>query len=300
MNTPRFTQLSKCRKSLGGALLLAALTLPVFGAREAHASLIVHLKLDEGTGTTTANSVEGGADGTLVGAGSSWTTAVPENFISSAAYYNSGSKGDSVTLPNTSVGALGDFTIAGWINAVEYTGAGGGNDRILSKRNLTANASFIDLGFYNVAGGGVGIGLDVQVAGGPVDPKVASSAIDFSEGWLFVAATRNSDTGEIELYIGKPGETGVTRIGVGTDTAGLLAANTALLMIGNTEANIDRNGKVMFSDFRIYDTVLSASELESVRLEAIPEPGTTAMMIMAAPALAFFSLLKGRKGAAAN
>ncbi len=300
MNTSPITHSAKRRSSIGGALLLAALTLPIFGAVESHASLIVHLKLDEGTGTTTANSVSGGANGTLVGTGSSWTTSVPENFISNAAYYNSGETGAYVSLPNTSVGALEDFTIAGWINALNVSGVGGGNDRILSKRSTAANSSFIDFGFYNVAGGGLGIGLDVQVAGGPVEAKVASTAITFSQGWLFVAATRKSDTGEIELYIGKPGETGVVRVGSGTDTAGVLAANAALLMLGNVQSNTARNGEVMFSDFRIYDTALNATELESVRLQAIPEPGTAAMMIMTAPALALFSMLKAKGRSCGN
>lgn len=289
--------------SIRRSVLVAASAAMLLCQQASDAALILHLKLDEGTGTTAANSPTGAPAGTLTGTGSTWTTNVPSQFVPTSAYNNDGTNGASVTYPAdyAALGDLGDFTISGWINARSVDGTVGGNDRILSKRGSTAGAAFFDFGFYNAVGGGIGIGLDVQVAGGTVINASRSSAIDFSQGWLFVAATRDATTGVITFYIGDTkGNSIVSDIGSGTDSAGVIAANAAKLMLGNVFSNTARNGDVSYSDFRIYDTILTPTQLNGVRLEnlkAIPEPASGALLIMVSPLAMLMIQRRRKKGA---
>jgi len=282
------------RLILGTPLLCAAFSAMIgcLPLSEGKAAMIMHLKLDEGSGTVAANSVPGGENGSLVGAGSGWTTDVPSNFASQAAYHNNGTNGAYIGLPATSVGELDDFTITGWINVHSAVGTTGGNDRILAKNNFSS--SYFDLGFRNLAGGGMGIALDIQINGTTAMSAVLSSAIDFSDGWLFIAATRDGATGQINLYLGTPDAAGLSLIGNGNEVVGTIPSNVALLTLGNVQSNTARNGDVSYSDFRVYDTALAEDALEAIRLEQVPEPKAASLALVAGSTIALISLMKDR------
>jgi len=123
----------------------------------------------------------------------------------------------------------------------------------LSKRSDGLN--YLDLGFNNVAGGGIGVMLDVRINNaGPVVYSNAIPEITANE-WFFLTVTRDGTTGAVNFYIGGTGGNDAIQLNSsGTSGTGGLNANSAPLTIGNTFANTARNGDVSFGDIRIYVT----------------------------------------------
>lgn len=76
-----------------------------------------------------------------------------------------------------------------------------------------------------------------------------------------------------------PMTTGGTSAGTANDGPYDLGNNAVLLLFNRIGSASDRNLDAFMDDIRIYNTVLSASDVAAIRLEAVPEP--TACVLMA-------------------
>lgn len=255
-------------------------------AAESHAqSLLLHYDFNQSTGTTVVDRATNPANGTLTGAGSTWT-AMPSGFNATYAYSNSGANGTYITAGDVAkLDGLGNFTISGWINVTEASVATFAQDRVASKRG--SSGAFFDLRFNDLGDGAIGLSLEINTTVGSA-LAVSSTAMDMS-GWFFFAVTRDATTGEVSFYYGTP-DGAFSAAGSGIGRAGTIPDSTAAFMIGNTAANTQRAPNAAFSDFRIYDDVLTTSALKNIQYAAlpIPEPGSLSLLAFSGAALAWY------------
>lgn len=232
-------------------------------------TLLLNYKFDQSSGTAAVDSAANPANGTLTGAGSTWTnTGLPQNFQANHVYSNNGDNGTYVTAGDVAkLDGLGSFTFTGWLNVESAVTTQFSWDRVLSKRGSTG--SYFDLRFADAGGGNVGLTLEISTGVGTA--TVTSSAMNMSD-WFFFAVTRDATTGVISFYYGT---TDGSLISAGGDTGatGTIADNSSPFMVGNVAANTSRAPDADFSDIRIYDGVLSLGGLQAVQMQAIPEPG---------------------------
>jgi hypothetical protein len=77
-----------------------------------------------------------------------------------------------------------------------------------------------------------------------------------------------------------PMTTGGLNAATANDGPYVLGNSAALLLFNRIGTASDRNFDGFFDDIRIYDTVLNVSEVNAVRLEAIPEPNSCILMVI--------------------
>lgn len=232
-------------------------------------ALLLNYKFDQSSGRVAVDSAANPANGTLTGAGSTWTNmGLPPNFQANYAYSNSGGNATYVTAGDVAkLDGLSSFTFTGWLNVESAVTTQFSWDRVLSKRG--SSGSYFDLRFADVGGGNIGLTLEISTGSGTA--AVSSGAMNMSD-WFFFAVTRDATTGLISFYYGTT-DGSLVSVGGGTGTTGVIADNSSAFMVGNVAANVDRAPNADFSDIRIYDGVLNLSALQAVQLQAIPEPG---------------------------
>lgn len=240
---------------------------------------------DSGSGELASGSVSG-----------TFTTNTPGGY-SPAAFSSNGSEGNNVSGGDVSkLDGLSAFTIAMWVNLQETPA---NSERLASKRNGTvADQGYFDFTFVSPLDGTMSVtdlrlqlGIDI----GPGSAREYRTA-DFSLGtlnsWVFLAVTYNgvgAAGSAVDFFLGSE-STSVSAIAPGADTSGYgtIPDNPGAFMIGDID-NLtgDRTPAAYFDDVRVYGSVLSAAELESVRLANIPEP-TTGLLCAAGAALLGF------------
>lgn len=198
---------------------------------------IAHWKLDEDSGIMAADSA-GGHDGALVNS-PDWR--VDEGQIDGALRFDGDE--DYVAVPHVDTLSLSSaFTLSAWIQLkdLEFSSF----YRIISKETPGFNDSYW-LSIYNSQ-------LYVGVGG-----SVFNSGTSVNEDqWHHVAATFDSDAGEVRMYID------------GTQaqlylTSAILTPNSAPLLIGgNWESNKYFDG--LLDDVRLYDQALTADEITTL------------------------------------
>lgn len=264
------------KRSLLAALLLLLVS-PLQGA------LILHYGLDQESGTTATDASSSLANGTLLGAGSSWTSSVPSSFVAEHAYRNSGAKDTMISAGKVSaLESLGALTITGWVNVHAATTTVGGQDRLLSSRGMAAADGYFDLSLYSITGG-TALRFEVKNNSATANSALNSSVVDLTSGWLYFAVTWDGTTGQTTIHIGTTDAAGALQsVGTGTLKTGVIDGSTNIFTIGNIAINTDRAPEADFSDIRIYNNVLSETELNTVRLanlQAIPEPSATVALV---------------------
>jgi len=268
----------------------------VLVAAPAHADLILHYTFDDASNPTADTGTGTAANGNL-SSGSSYTTSTPGG---SGYAFNTGSGVNTylTTGANDTGGdankldSLSTFTISGWLNLQADPTAGSTPDRLVSKWASTPSAAGYELTVGNATTGTTTAGnftLRLQIQGNTVVSTVSTGA---DHSWLFFAVTYNSVTGMVNFYVGDTAST-VTTLGSSLYIAGgVTSDNTAPLQVGGTAATAsDRTPSGYFDDIRIYNTVLNAGELESVRAANVPEAATLGMLAVAGAGL----LIKRRK-----
>lgn len=271
-------------KSLLSALLLVAASC----VPSAQASLLLHYQMDEGTGKAVADTGTGtAANGTFVGTGSGWTTDTPSG--AGFAYSVNDDAGSSYITGGTigKVQGLGDFTISFWTKLSDISA---NTDRIFSTRGAGGTGN----GFLDIIAASTdetNMTLRLEFGDGVGASGIASSSVFNATEWVFVAVVRDAATGTVQFYIGDTDPT--APLGLAGTTAGQTKStsinqNSGEFRLGGTAStSSNRTPDGYFSDFRIYDEMLSGVDLNAIRVDAIPEPATTALLGVAALGLVF-------------
>jgi len=254
-----------------------------FAVVPVHAQLL-HYQLNEPSGTNSPNTgTIANANGTLNGT-STWVAESPGVFAN-AFDTNGGAAGNYITVPDsdlTGLDNLSTITVTGWINLqAPYEE----NDRLFAK---TGNFDIrITQDHLRLT-----INTTQLTASDDIDSIFTTGA-----GWLFWAATYDADDTNkpVSYYYGST-TTAVTSLGGGNNPTGPANTGTSTnpLWIANGPTNntLDRTPDAWFSDVRFYDAALSSSALDTVRLQAIPEPSTVTLALVG---LGSMALLRRRR-----
>ncbi len=257
----------------------------VFGAT-AHADLIHHWTMEEGTGTTTADAV-GSENGTLEG-GVTWETANLPPFVqggTTAATAFDGQSGTRITMNGfEGITGTGARTVAFWMNAAEV--------QVLDAATMvswgttgTSSGTRFDVRTNNDGSAGTVNALRLEVTGG----YITGSTVLTDDQWRHVAVTWESGgVHDAKLYINGILEDNVTQSGtnriINTGSAGDFRLGDSI------RTGESREFTGLMDDVRLYDRALSASEIQAL---VVPEPGSWLLLISA---LACGLLVRRRRG----
>jgi len=206
--------------------------------QSASAELVGHWKLDEGTGSTAADSSDNGNNGDLIG-DPQWVTGK----IARALYFDG--DGDYVEIPHADILTVDtEVSVAAWINAEALAPAGQGYAGIVAKGNGPRSYSL-----YTTSGGP----LHFSTGG---TGSSSSASIPLNE-WVHVVASVVG--GQHEYYIN--GELD-NATGSGITLPG--ASDTANVLIGMTHEGATRLFQGIIDDVRVYNQALTQAELADV------------------------------------
>jgi Concanavalin A-like lectin/glucanases superfamily len=179
---------------------------------------------------------------------------------------------------SASVGALQSFTIQGWFKT-SGTAMVGDGAKLLESYTTVGPAGFTLSAFQNGR-------LTLNVDGNSLASGTAGSTLyGATESWVFFAATYNgtSTTNNVNFYVGSE-TTAASLISTGNLDSGSLGVSGTGLALGNGLGTNSRPFDGLLDDIRFYgsttgaDGVLNLSQLETLRLGAIPEPSTVTML----------------------
>lgn len=264
----------------------------LFHLTAANAQLL-HYEFTEGVGTTSASS--GSVAGSLTlrnatgvptsslwgapGSGPSSSPADRALNLTSAGGMGTGSTGPSAFAGSVgSVAPLTSFTITGWFRP-------GSEDLARAKFLEIRNTNF-ELGVTGLSGGPAGarnrLRLTIETNGDsfPEVDVLGDFEAEWStvDSWAFFAISYNSQspTEKVKFYSGSiSGSSSLSR--TTTSAVVLLPLGSSSILIGARKFNEDPF-LGFIDDFRIYGDSLSASDIEHVRLQAVPEPGSMALL----------------------
>lgn len=163
-------------------------------------------------------------------------------------------------------------TISLWYNAAETPG----NFARLTECGFSA--------IYFVGDGSIRVSFNV--GGGSVKAlDVSDSIFSLSDSWVFLAATYDGSTGQVNVYAGTKDSGTLTLITSGSISAGTLGSSTGLNIGNSANSSYERPFKGLMDDVSIWsdtsgsDAVLSQSQLQTVMSSSIPEPAHGAMLL---------------------
>lgn len=244
-----------------------ALSSFIAGASLAHAALLFHYDFDEASGPALDSGMAPEADANL--AGSAVRIAGGPTGTGYALDLASGGAASAYATPGVSskLGSpLSKLTVVAWINLQADQAV---NDRIVD--NLTATTGFGFL-FWNTgqSASAAKIGF---LANNTTSGANSTTGIDLNNKWVMVAVTYDGTVGtsNVRFYKGDPA-TSVAQFGSTLSyNKGAIAVSANELRIGSTPASTsDRTPPAWIDNVRIYDTVLSQSQLEAIRAEDFP------------------------------
>jgi hypothetical protein len=265
------------RGSLVWAIAIAAIVMAYLPARGAN--MLVRYSFDEAaSGTATANN-SGTLGATFNGTFNGTATRVsttPLNYSLGAADLNGGGINNSVTS-TADIGPLTKFTVSTWVNVRSQTDGGG--FRVFGG-DLFSNPPGHGWFLYFLPEATKVQRLGVEVDNGA---NTATATVDAFNKWLFVAATwdQTATGSELRFYAGTP-TSGVTQVGSAVAlTTSMTASANARFRVGGYSSNPGTSPDSWVDDFRVYDDVLSLANLETVRLENVPEPAAAGVIALA-------------------
>jgi hypothetical protein len=209
-------------------------------------SIEAYWKLDEGTGTTAADSSGNSHDGTLYN-DTAWTTDTPSTAFTNPSALSFDGTSDYVEVPHSTALDTGDeLTLSAWVKLVDPSN----DQKIVGKTNGAHTAGYV-LGVKNNS-------LFPEIWDSTGGYYAHESGTITADTWTHLVVTWQSD----KEMIGYVDGTEVFNIAASANPIG---ASTKPLLIGvapwDTNA-YNVNGVV--DDVRVYDWVLSASEVQSL------------------------------------
>lgn len=241
-------------------LVLNVLVLALFTCSLVHAQSgpIGHWKLDEGTGTSTADASGSGSTGTLANS-PTWSTGRINSALtfSGNRYVTTGTPSNLTNLYSTGM------TVTAWIKpASAGTGNGG---RIVDKSNGGAGWSFKMNG-----------STKVQFAASEfatTDATRDSGASITLNAWQHVSVTwtGSATATNIHLYVN-----GTLSDGTATNGAGASRDDSAApFAIGNRPVDAARGFDGLIDDVRVYNRVLTSTEIQTLADSTVPSAPTS-------------------------
>lgn len=216
-------------------------------------------------------------DGAPNGAGAATYVNEAIGKFSQSLSVGSGTQDYFVAPTGGAYGALNALTITLWVNIASAQN----DDRLVS--NLTKSNTGFDFSLKGYKSGDSGDPDTFRVAfnyNGTSNARESTSSTYVTGEWLFLAVTFDGASRTALFYGGNESSFDFIDSGVLDAAKGSsIASSTAGLEIGGTPASdADRTPNALFNDVRIYGEVLSQSQLNDIRLAAIPEPSTYAMI----------------------
>ncbi|HEY4416714.1 MAG TPA: LamG domain-containing protein [Verrucomicrobiae bacterium] len=233
---------------------------------------LLHYTFDDGVGTIDATDTGVAPQTNGVFNGNATRTTTTPNGTGYALDLSSGGAGvndyvhcgDPAKL-NSRTTLSNALTLTAWINLQAVPVA---KDRVMSKISTTGG---FDLYFNNASATAAILNFDVNSTSG----GCFSSAINMSQRWVFVAVTYDATTNasNVVFYTGGT-NTAATLLNTTSLGAGLIKNSGLEFRVGSTAASSsDRTPPAWMDDVRIYDSVLSAADLEVVRTQGgYPSP----------------------------
>jgi hypothetical protein len=238
----------------------------------ASAAIISHYSLEENTGTTTAQSIAGGApNGTIVGANTAWVPGIAPG-SSAALSFTTGSRVE--VAANTIWHGLSGFSVSAWIQPSQFAGSGSTASSIfwLGTSGGSARMTVQLNDFADIRTGGRRTGSETNfntslVVGTNVGATNGSENDPIQLGETYhVAATADYSTGLLSLYLDGVLVASNTITAWGT---GVTASDQSFVIRLGSNHNGGEQFHGIIDDVRIYNTALSASEVAAL---AVPEP----------------------------
>ena len=267
--------------------ILPKWSLPVLAAGfvmvqpEVGAALVLQYLFDEPSGEAVdTGTVSPAAPGTLGGSATRVTnTPSGSGFAMSTA--GGGAASFAAASNPTKLNSLTTFTLAGWVN---LQATPGNFDRLLGK--VGSNTSATGTGnsgweLFFSSPDAQGSALQLFVGGGATGAATSIASSAFVVGsWAFFAVTYDSTVGSnnVSFYTGSLTDS-VSQLGSAQNlNNGVTAANLAEFRVGGSQrSNNERTPDAFFDDIRVYDELLTASQIEAVRLSNVPEPGVVSL-----------------------
>ena len=267
-NFPRF--LSNTFSAVPIAALLPALFFIISTARATPPTPLLQYTFDDGSGPVSAadTGVAPPANGVFNG-NATRTSNTPNGTGYALDLSTSGASdyvhcGDPAKL-NTSPTLSNALTMTCWMNLRANPAV---NDRLMSKINT--NGGF-DLRINSSSASSVSLDFDVDQTGG----GAFSSAINMNQQWVFVAVSYDATktSGNVLFYTGGT-NTAVTLLNTTSWGVGAITNSGLEFRVGSTAASTsDRTPPAWIDDVRVYDAVLSVTDLETVRSQGgFPSP----------------------------
>lgn len=246
---------------------------------------------NNGSATNAALTYYGGAAYSSAGTGVSGAggdTALNNTGVSGMGTLGNSVAGASTESKSVDLGTLGSFTIAGWYNAETTPGGGGKLFELYYGTN-----SAITL----IAEGGNRLALNIAGSSSGKN-STAQTGYSATGSWVFFAVTYDgtTSTDNLSFYIGTS-STSLAAAGTRSITGTSIAFGMTGVGVGNgynnnNAANRPFDGlvdNVAFYGAADSTGALNLSQLDALRLSAIPEPSSAALLLGCA-GLAFTAL----------
>jgi hypothetical protein len=226
-------------------------------------SVVGYWKLDEGSGSSVADSSGDGHTGSLINS-PKWTAGKFGDALSFSAgvgYVAIPGGGSLASLNRVGV------TVSAWIKPA--SAGGGGRGRIVDKDNN-------DVGWFFSMYTPNTIQFAVDQFSGSQPNRISTNAVGLNT-WQHVAATWDGTVngGNIHLYVG-----GVPADGTAVNGSGTAQSDVSTpLTIGNRPIDVARGFDGSIDDVHVYNRVLSASEISALATGATSAPSVAVKFV---------------------
>lgn len=206
---------------------------------------------------------------------------------------------------NNNVGTLDQFTVTFWVKSTDLNGYqtvfAAGTDPSFTRSSLNQFS-------IRLVSGKIQVTINGPTSQSATTLFNAESALTSGE-WTFIAVSydgtsslRSNSTAQeaatgnssnLQLYRGdESSETSISRSGIGFGTVEDAAASPGTIALGSTSTfyvgNITDETTIFngeLSDLRVYDSILTPTEVNEIRLSNIPEPSSSAALLSVLVAL---------------